>query len=309
MVENIRSIATRYLKTGTYDIRRGAFGFDFSGIGTDTIGAVTFSLAGGGAAAKNADSGTISIAVATPASDSNLVADDFNEFEFTVDANKTFANWNGADGAYNDFALDVGKVAYVSSWSDIGFIGTRSQLDVFNTAPSGGNDVTSYFADQTGTTNDPKLIVTDRATAPTPGACGERKPNTQTTTSDSTLTDDEDLEIILAANTEFEIRGTIFASSTSQVPDIKWAFDVPAGSEMAISIVPSSFERAELLQTDAAPSDGIPMLANEPVTIQVSCTVKTSATSGLIRLQWAQHQSDAAFIGVLQGSFLRAEGI
>jgi hypothetical protein len=135
---------------------------------------------------------------------------------------------------------------------------------------------------------------------------GVRKPATDTTSSDNTLSDDSDLGIALAANKEYDIHGVIFASSTSQVPDIKVAFSVPTGAIMDIMVIPSSAEQAELLQTPSAASDGIPLSANQPIAIEVMGTVKTGSSSGTLKLQWAQNQSDSAAVGVLRGSYLRA---
>jgi hypothetical protein len=141
---------------------------------------------------------------------------------------------------------------------------------------------------------------------------GVRKGATETLSSDNTVNDDSDLSISLFANREYVIDGIVFASSTSAQPDIKIAFQAPDEAVVDIGVVASTMREAELLQGSGAQgveTDGISISANKPIAIQIVGTVKTGSSGGTLTLQWAQNASSAAAIGVLRGSYLRADEI
>ena len=74
----------------------------------------------------------------------------------------SYANWSTA--GFNDFALNADGLANISKTGLSRFCIRNVKHDVANTEPSrGGNNLQSatkgYFADQTGTSNDPKLVV------------------------------------------------------------------------------------------------------------------------------------------------------
>jgi hypothetical protein len=108
------------------------------------------------------DIGT-SLVSSNPASNVALVASDFpnigsTEFSTTI----TYANWSTT--AYNDFSLNSSGLANISK-TGISKFGTRSDWDLNNSfGGSWGSELLSatqcWTADQTGTAQDPKLVVT-----------------------------------------------------------------------------------------------------------------------------------------------------
>ncbi len=140
-------------------ILRSAFVFNTASLpDTDAISSATLSLFGNGGATTNVDSTTIEAVSVTLASPSALATSDYNisNFGSTTGGSISIASWN--TGAYNDITLNATGIANISKTGNT-FFGLRTGLDLSNTQPTGGNLVTAYYSDQTGTTNDPKLVV------------------------------------------------------------------------------------------------------------------------------------------------------
>jgi hypothetical protein len=109
--------------------------------------------------APNAD-----IYTSAPASDTALAAGDFDSLGSTSQTGSPTTYANLSDAAYTDFTFDATGIGNVSKTS-ISKFGIRNQnYDVVASTPTWGIGATSewqiYFADQTGTANDPKLVVT-----------------------------------------------------------------------------------------------------------------------------------------------------
>jgi hypothetical protein len=122
-------------KAGTeFYVRRSFFGFDTTIIGSDTISSATFSVAGTGDVGENVDADTAEIVSATPASNSDLVDDDFDQIGTTSYASKLVSSYSTTNGVYNDFTLDANGITYISSWSGVGFLAGRAGDDLSNTA-------------------------------------------------------------------------------------------------------------------------------------------------------------------------------
>ena len=210
--------------------------------------------------------------------------------------------------AYNSWTLNPTGLSWIDK-TGFSKLGLREGHDAIDSVYAGANNTLNsmyiFFSEEAGTTKDPVLVVQHYASAP----IGVRKTATQTTSADTTTDDDSELAVSLAADSVYDLHGVIFASSTSQVPDIKVAFTAPTGATIDIAVVPSSAEQAELLQTSNSNSDAIPVPSNQPIVIEVMGTVKTSGSSGLLKFQWSQNQSDAAAVGVLRGSYLRVDEI
>lgn len=143
---------------GSYSIFRSAFLFDTSSIpDTDSITSATFSLYGTGSASEDVDTDSVSVVASTPASNTAIALGDFDQFGTTKLATDiTIASWN--TGAYNDFTLNASGLAAISK-TGITKLGARTAKDISATTPTGENYVFTHYADQTGTTNDPKLVV------------------------------------------------------------------------------------------------------------------------------------------------------
>ena len=162
----------RWTMTATTDgfdiMTRSFFLFDTSTItDTDVISAATLSLFG--STITNTYTGTdeeLNIYASTPASDTDLVTADYDQVGTTAFSTGIPAG-SFSTTAYNDFALNASGLAAIST-TGISKFGARGGVyDVPNSTPTWGSgqsqDFIGFFADQTGTTNDPKLVVTHAA--------------------------------------------------------------------------------------------------------------------------------------------------
>jgi hypothetical protein len=145
------------------------FLFDTSAIADDaTITGGTLSLYGG---TEDGDGGsfgspTICLVASTPASNTSLAVGDYDQFGTTELATR-LTTW--ATKAYNAFTLNASGLAAISL-SSISKFGTRVGPDVDDAPPTwqSGRRMSrsGSFAEDSGTTKDPKLAVT--YTLPTP---------------------------------------------------------------------------------------------------------------------------------------------
>lgn len=144
----------------TYAITRAFHLYDTSALtASASISAAVESFAASGTGLTNDDTSSINIVSSSPASNTNIVVGDFDQVGSTVFASMAISSWNDTDGTYNDFTLDANGIANISK-TGISKFGVRNSRDVANTAPTGSNIVSCYFADQAGTATDPKLVIT-----------------------------------------------------------------------------------------------------------------------------------------------------
>ncbi|MCI0533086.1 hypothetical protein L0Y49_02580 [bacterium] len=126
----------------------------------------------------------------------------------------------------------------------------------------------------------------------------------------STLVDDNHLQLGLQPSASYIIDGVIMASSTSATPDIKVAFVGPSGAITDIGYIGASgttVRGAEHLISSTT-STVIRVVANTATVVQIHGTVQTTS-GGVLKLQWAQNTTNANETRVLRGSYLRAEEI
>jgi hypothetical protein len=128
------------------------------------ISAATFSLcATGQAPVTNEGTTTLDIVASSPSSTTDLATSDYGQLASTVFGSKTVAAWVSTDGTYNDITLDANGIANISKTS-ISKFGTRLGFDTIGSGQSwvslGDSTFYCYFAAQSGTTKDPKLVVT-----------------------------------------------------------------------------------------------------------------------------------------------------
>jgi RHS repeat-associated protein len=151
------------------DIYRGFFLFDTSAIGTDTVSSATISIYGYG---KNDESPTVSpdinIYSSNPASTNNVVTGDHDQVgTTTMSSSISYSSWSTS--GYNNFALNSTGIANINKTGISKFGTANDNYDTANRISSGAADpsyvantrhnIQGYFADQTGTTQDPELIV------------------------------------------------------------------------------------------------------------------------------------------------------
>lgn len=143
-------------------MRRAIFLFDTSALTAEaTISAATLSLYGS-AKSNGLGSPTLDIVSSTPVSSTALVNADYAQLGTTVFSDIAYASFSTS--AYNDMALNASGLAAISKTS-ISKFGTRIGWDTDNSfggvwASTADTYFQAYFADQAGTTNDPKLVVT-----------------------------------------------------------------------------------------------------------------------------------------------------
>lgn len=151
-------------------LRRGVFLFDTSSLGSPaSISAAVLSLRGTDKSDGLSASPTINIYSSAPASNTDLVAGDFDSLGSTEFATSvTYASWTTS--GYNDFTLNASGIANIDKTGISKFGARNANYDVANVAPTWASTQLSYFsfdtAEGTGTTNDPKLVVTYSAAPP-----------------------------------------------------------------------------------------------------------------------------------------------
>lgn len=147
---------------------RSIFLFDTSSIGAGaTISSATWSGYGtstqdnlNGASSANS---VLVLVASTPASNTALAAADYGQLG-TTDFGRSVTQENWSTVAYNDTTINASGIAAINKTGVTKF-GIRYGWDFDNTttgltwASSGIQKVYGYFADQTGTANDPKLVV------------------------------------------------------------------------------------------------------------------------------------------------------
>lgn len=148
--------------TDQYDSLRCWFGnFLTSAIGSDTINSATLSLFG---TAKTNGFTTIDSALhiisTNTAADNTLAASDFQTRGTTSFGSITHDNFSTS--AYNDITLNASGIANING-SGVSKFASTLGCDVNNTAPTWVSaavcSMSGNYADEAGTTNDPKLVM------------------------------------------------------------------------------------------------------------------------------------------------------
>lgn len=149
---------------GENSIQRGIFMFYTAAIGSgSTVSAATFSLYGN--SHSNANSTYVCVVATTPAGTTTLVNADFalgTSFGATKQNSSDLSLSTWSDAAYNDFTFNSTGYGNVSK-TGVSKYGTRIGLDFDNSAPGSPNQFNQIVvigANNTGTTQDPKLAVT-----------------------------------------------------------------------------------------------------------------------------------------------------
>lgn len=162
------SITPRLDATITTDqysqMNRANFLFDTSSIPDgDTVDSTTFSLVF--AAKTDQLSQSYNLTSTSPASNTAGAAADYNLANFGTtkfSTDKTLTDITADDATYNDWALNASGLSNISK-TGVSKFGLRFAGDIDNTTPTwvSGHTArtTTNFADQTGTTKDPKLVV------------------------------------------------------------------------------------------------------------------------------------------------------
>jgi len=155
-------------QTNRWDgMRAGCYLFNTAAIGADIKDSAILSFVGEGSTANNF-SQSVCIGLSNLASNTAVAASDFQNRSSGVtsahtqqsDTRITFSAW--AINSRNDFTLNSIGLGNVST-SGISKFGTECLADMTLTEPSWSSNITGYtamyLADQSGTGNDPRLIV------------------------------------------------------------------------------------------------------------------------------------------------------
>src|SRR5215472_12558663 len=137
--------------------------------------------------------------------------------------------------------------------------------------------------------------------------------STQSVTSSTTLVNDTQLSVAVAANAVYRVElGMTYTADTAG--DIKLGWTTPAGATIATAVT------VGLSLTAAAATDDVTVGASStPVfggigaganaALQYIFILTTSSTAGTLQLQWAQNSSSATATTVNAGSYLIAQRI
>lgn len=146
-------------------LTRGFFTFDSSALtASATISAAVFSIYGSSKAdtlGTSTSQGSILVVSSNPALSNTLGNADYDQIGSTSFGSKTYANYSAS--AYNDFTMNASGISNVSK-TGISKFAVRIGADFFDSTPTWSSGASiileARFADATGTTNDPKLVVT-----------------------------------------------------------------------------------------------------------------------------------------------------
>ena len=141
-----------------YRIDRLFFLFNTSTLSSGAIiSSAILSLKGNEKAEADSGASTQNIVSSSPASNTQLVVGDYDQVGATSFASKSYAAFSTT--AYNDYTLDSNGISNISL-TGISKFAVRIYSDFANIAPTGNNYVGVWTADQPGTSEDPKLVVT-----------------------------------------------------------------------------------------------------------------------------------------------------
>lgn len=150
---------------GSYIFERAFTLFDTSALGGGaSVSAATVSLYGVGTTVNGDNDGADYLAAlaSTPASNTNITTADYDQIGTTEGSDQIdIGSW--ATSAYNDFTLNATGIGWVDV-SGITKLGWREGHDITNatiaTNYASRNEVQFSAADEEGTSQDPKLVVT-----------------------------------------------------------------------------------------------------------------------------------------------------
>ncbi len=145
-------------------IYRSLFLFNTSGLGAGaTVTGAIFSISTTGKADGIGITPTLNIFSSNPGSNTVTAIADFQTIGSTPLCD-TAITYSGFSAGYNALALNATGIALVSKTSITKFALREATYDATGTPPTWASSKTSnfdgYYADQTGTINDPKLVVT-----------------------------------------------------------------------------------------------------------------------------------------------------
>jgi hypothetical protein len=203
------------------DLFRGFFDFDTSSLGAGAIlSAATISFFGTSKSDGLGGTQAMHVAANTVTSTTALATSDYGNVASTTFGNVTIAAYSTS--AYNDIALNASGISNISL-TGVSKLATRLACDINNSAPTwiSGSDafVKAYQAEQAGTTNDPKLVVTYNLTTTSTSQSTSTSASTSSTSSSistsSTSASTSSTSSSISTSTSFSTSSTSSSISTS----------------------------------------------------------------------------------------------
>ncbi len=131
------------------------------------------------------------------------------------------------------------------------------------------------------------------------------KTSDESVTSSTTLQDDDDLTVTLAANTTYRIEMLVIVVTASGTPGLKMAMNEPDGT-YGISGTYSEGISGTTLSMATGLTEITGIGSSYPVYISLDGVAQTGGTGGAFTFQWAQNTSNATAVYVKAGSWIKA---
>lgn len=203
-------------------LSRSIFLFDTSSIDdTDYLEDATVSIRGTGKGSENFGA-KVALYASNPASNTALVNADFTTLGTTKLSDTEYTNSTYDDSAYNDFSLNASGLSAID-FTGVSKFGCRDSVydvpDVEPTWQSGADDFFSCaFADQGGTSQDPKLVITHFDPIPEVNTDGTKEIFETTGTGQGNVVKDRgaavtERGVVVDTSTDPEITDTKFTTS------------------------------------------------------------------------------------------------
>jgi hypothetical protein len=126
----------------------------------------------------------------------------------------------------------------------------------------------------------------------------------ESVTSSTTIQDDDDLQLTLAANSYYKLEAHVIVFSASATPDFRFQYVAADGTWDGLQ----EFITETLDLKESTPELNINLTsAGATQVIRLTASVQTGGSGGLFKLRWAQTTSNATATTVKAGSFMRAE--
>ena len=141
----------------------------------------------------------------------------------------------------------------------------------------------------------------------------QAKPSDEGPITTTTLQNDNDLILVLAAGAQYRLEGYLAVTgNTIGTGDFKMTFSGPSGSSFRFTTFGYSLSAITTTAISAARSSGNASQGADGSSaspVWIRGWVTTSATSGNLILQWAENTGSATGTSVLAGSWLEARRI
>ncbi|MDP4229252.1 MAG: hypothetical protein Q8916_02475 [Bacteroidota bacterium] len=140
-----------------------------------------------------------------------------------------------------------------------------------------------------------------------------RKPSNENRTTNTTMTNDADLQWSVGANQVWEVRGMLIVSSGSSTPDFKFQFVGPGGTgdgltldhkAYSISSTGGGFSEINLMTAYSSSSGDITVKNNAKTVVEVAGVFTIGSAGGSVKLQWAQQNSNATATTLEKDTYL-----